>query len=140
VLSKDADYFLEVQTHTGWGRTLCGFAQWCEPKPGWLTLDVGCGPGLLPAIFSSFGCRAVGVDVDMEMFHPSPLHPIITIADAHLMPFKAHSFDLVTATNLLFLLSQPINVLREVKVAQSRRKVALLNPSENLNEHSAGLC
>jgi ubiquinone/menaquinone biosynthesis C-methylase UbiE len=138
VLNKDADYFLELQTHTSWSRTLFGFARWCEPKPGWLTLDVGCGPGLLPAVFSSLGCMAVGVDIDMEMFRPTPLHPIATIANAQHLPFKTQCFDLVTATNLLFLLPQPVSVLVEMKrLLNPGGKVALLNPSEKLTELSA---
>lgn len=85
---RDCDYFQELQTQTGWSRTLYGFALWCSPKSGWLTLDVGCGPGLLPAIFSKFGCWAVGVDLEMEVLH-------------------------------------------------SGGKLAMLNPSEHLNEQSA---
>ncbi|OGO14627.1 MAG: hypothetical protein A2032_04155 [Chloroflexi bacterium RBG_19FT_COMBO_49_13] len=115
LFKKDAVYFHELQTKTGWGRTLYGFAEWCAPEPGWLTLDVGCGPGLLPAIFSQLGCRAVGVDLDPKMFHPSPLHPITSIADVNALPFPSHTFDLVTSTNLLFLLPQPILALIEMK-------------------------
>ena len=134
VLIKDADYFHELQTRTGWGRTLFGFAKWCAPEPGWLTLDVGCGPGLLPEIFSRFDCNAMGIDLDIEMFHPSPLHPNMAVADVNVLPFNAHRFDLITATNLLFLLTQPIPVLIEIKrVLRANGRVALLNPSEKLN-------
>jgi len=138
VLNRDADYFLELQTRTGWGRTLYGFAKWCETQPGWYTLDVGCGPGLLPAIFSSFGCKAVGVDIDVEMFHPSPLHPMVAIGDACWLPCKPRLFDLITATNLLFLLPQPIEVLLEMKrLLVPGGKLAMLNPSENLSQGAA---
>lgn len=138
MFTKDADYFLELQTQTGWGRTLYGFEEWCAPKPGRFALDVGCGPGLLPAIFSRFGCRAVGLDLDPEMFHPSPLYPIMAVADVNALPFTSKTFDLITATNLLFLLPQPILALIEMKrLLRTGGRVALLNPSENINEQAA---
>jgi ubiquinone/menaquinone biosynthesis C-methylase UbiE len=138
VLDKDTNYFLELQTQTGWGRTLYGFAKWCEPKPGWLALDVGCGPGLLPAIISSFGSRAVGVDIDPHMFAPAPLHPVVAVAEINNLPFPEHTFDLVTVSNLLFLLPQPLQALREVKRAlRSGGKLAMLNPSEYLSVDAA---
>jgi SAM-dependent methyltransferase len=138
MLPKDADYFLELQTQTGWGKTLYGFAEWCDSQPGWLTLDVGCGPGLLPAIFSRLGCRAVGVDIDPEMFRSSFLHPAIVVADGSWLPFTLHTFDLITATNLLFLLAQPSLVLGEVKrLLRPGGKLAMLNPTPNLHEQAA---
>ena len=130
MLGNDAEYFQELQTQTGWSRTLYGFAVWCSPQPGWLTLDVGCGPGLLPAIFSKFGCTAVGIDLDMEMFNPSPLHSAMVVADVMGLPFPI-TFDLVTASNLLFLLSEPIQALIRIEqLLHSGGKVAMLNPSE----------
>jgi len=138
--NRDADYFLELQTQTGWGRTLYGFARWCDPAPGSLTLDVGCGPGLLPAIFSRFGCVATGVDIDREMFSPTPLHPGVLVADGMRLPFMPQSFDLITATNLLFLLPDPLPLpmLVEIKrLLHPGGKLAMLNPSENLNVQAA---
>ncbi len=136
--NHDADYFLELQTQTGWGRTLYGFAKWCDPKPGSQALDVGCGPGLLPAILRHFGCRAVGVDLDSEMFKPAPLNPIVGIADVMCLPFAAKEFDLITATNLLFLLPQPLGALVEMKrLLHPGGKLALLNPSEFLTLQAA---
>ena len=134
VLTKDADYFHELQTQTGWGRTLYSFAEWCTPQPGWLTLDVGCGPGLLAAILAKFGCRAVGVDLDPQMFQPTPVYNNIALADVNALPFESKSFDFVTASNLLFLLPQPILALIEMRrILKPGGKVALLNPSEKLN-------
>lgn len=138
MLGKDSGYFQELQTQTGWGRTLYGFAKWCSPQPGWHTLDVGCGPGLLPAIFSQFGCNAIGVDLDLEMFQPAPLHSIVAVADVYDLPFQAQSFDLITAANLLFLLSEPVLALSKIKrLLRAGGKVAMLNPSERLSEQAA---
>jgi SAM-dependent methyltransferase len=138
VLGKDSEYFQELQTHTGWGRTLYGFAVWCLPQPGWLTLDIGCGPGLLPAIFAKFGCTALGVDIDMDMFNPSPLHAAVVVADVMDLPIRPNAFDLITASNLVFLLPQPEQALLKIRhLLHPGGKFAMLNPSENLNPQSA---
>jgi SAM-dependent methyltransferase len=138
MLGRDADYFQELQTQTGWSRTLYGFALWCSPEAGWLTLDVGCGPGLLPAIFSKLGCRAVGVDLDPAMFQPTPLHTLMTVANAYALPFKFKYFDLITSSNLVFMLSEPVNALIDMKqYLRPGGKLAMLNPTEYLNEQAA---
>jgi SAM-dependent methyltransferase len=99
---------------------------------------VGCGPGLLPAIFSKLGCRAVGADIDLKMFRPSPLHSIVTVANVYDLPFTSHIFDLITVSNLLFLLSEPVRALGEMKkLLRSGGKFAMLNPSEYLTELAA---
>lgn len=138
MLSKDSEYFHDLQTQTGWGQTLFRFAEWCDPKPGWLTLDAGCGPALLPAIFSRFGCQANGIDLDLDMFKPAPLHPLVAVADVHALPFPAGTFDLITATNLLFLLPHQIPVMVEMRrLLRPGGKLALLNPSERLTVSAA---
>ncbi len=138
MLNRDADYYLDLQTKTGWGRTLQSFAEWCAPKAGWLTLDIGCGPGLLPAIFSRLGCEAVGADLDPKMFKPAPLHANVVVADGLCLPFPGKQFDLISATNLLFLLPQPANLMIEMKrLVKPGGKVVLLNPSENLSASAA---
>jgi len=134
----DAEYFLELQTQTGWGRTLASFAVWCQAQPGWRVLDVGSGPGLLSALFSRQGCQAIGIDLDRQMFVPRPLHPEVLCADGERLPFEAEIFDLVTASNVLFSLPDPLPVLGEMRrVTRSGGIVALLNPSEKLNQMAA---
>ncbi len=138
MIARDSEYFQELQTHTGWGRTLYGFAVWCAPQPGWLTLDVGCGPGLLPALFSKMSCKAVGVDLDIEMFKPLPLHLVVSVADVNALPFKFNTFDLITASNLVFLLPEPLQALIRLKqLLRSGGKLTMLNPSELLNQQAA---
>ncbi len=115
-----------------------GFAVWCSPQPGWLTLDVGCGPGLLLAIFSRLGCKAVGVDLDIEMFKPSPLHSVVAVADVKALPFGPKTFDLITASNLIFLLPEPVQTLvMLMHLLRSGGKLAMLNPSELQNHQAA---
>ncbi len=138
MLEKDSDYFQELQTHTGWGKTLAGFATWCDPQPGWLTLDVGCGPGLLPALFARLGCRAVGVDLDPGMFRPTPLHRQVCVGDVNHLPFPTSTFNMVTCSNLMFLLPEPQPAMEEIRrLLVPGGRLAMLNPSENLSEQSA---
>jgi ubiquinone/menaquinone biosynthesis C-methylase UbiE len=137
-LTHDPDYFLTLQTETGWGRTLAGFASWCAPHSGWLALDVGCGPGLLPALFAQAGCFAVGADLTPKMFQPQPLHPTVTTADALALPFPANIFDLITASNLLFLLPDPLPALRQMaRALKPGGRLCLLNPSEQMSINAA---
>lgn len=134
---SDFSNFLDVQTKTAWGRTLAEFASFCDPRPASVILDVGCGPGLLPALFAQRGYKAFGVDFDFGLL-TTRLAPNLTQADAFELPFKPSTFDLVTATNLLFLLDDPVRALREWKrVLVPDGKLCLLNPSEKLSLSAA---
>jgi len=138
MLDKDSGYFLELQTKTGWGNTLFNFAEWCAPERGWVSLDVGCGPGLFPAILAEMGCLAVGVDLDAQMFIPAPLHARAVLGDVYFLPFVPRCFDLITAVNLLFLLKEPEITLRKMsQLLKPGGKLAMLNPSELIDENAA---
>lgn len=129
--------FLEIQTRTAWGRTLEGFAAWCNPQPGWLCLDVGCGPGLLPALLARHGCRAFGADLDFTSL-VGRLHPLLVQASAACLPFPGAAFDLLTASNLLFLLPNPPAALDEMaRLLRPGGRLCLLNPSENMSVAAA---
>ncbi len=132
--TQDATYFLELQTRTGWGRVLEKFADWCRPQPNTRALDVGCGPGLLPAILAKRGMRATGVDCDPGMFARPRVYPWLTLSAATRLPFSGGSFHLVTASNVLFFLPDPLAALREMhRVLHPAGQVALLNPSEKMS-------
>lgn len=130
--------FLEVQTQTGWGRMLENFACWCSPQPGWFTLDVGCGPGLLPALLARQGCRAFGLDIDFTALSPLRLHPDLALGTNMHLPYPAHTFDLVTASNLLFILADPLTALIELlRVIRPTGRVAMINPSPAMSQAAA---
>ncbi len=136
-LDNDAQYFLELQISTGWGRMLASFSRWCAPQPGQTTLDVGCGPGLLSTLFNQAGAGAFGIDHDLEMLQTS-LYSEIANARAGRLPFAAHTFDLVTASNLLYLNAQPLQLLADmVRVLRPGGRVCLLNPSEKMTLKAA---
>lgn len=141
----DPDYFLELQTQTGWGAMLRSFASWLDPKPASLILDVGTGPGLLPAIFAQSGCRALGLDSFFEMFRDA-LHPDLILADVLHLPFQSatrraepvEAFNLITASNLLFLLPDHLAAVREMtRLLAPDGEIALLNPSEQMSLSAA---
>ena len=129
--------FLEIQTRTAWGRTLAEFADWCAPQAGTLLLDLGCGPGLLPALFTRrFSSRAIGIDYDPALLASAQVP--VACADAYCLPFPPSSFDFLTATNLIFLLGDPLRALRECRrVLKAGGTLALLNPSEHLTVAAA---
>lgn len=134
---SDFSNFLEIQTKTAWGRALAEFASFCDPQPASLILDIGSGPGLLPAIFAREGHVVFGVDHDFELLG-SGLIPALSQADATNLPFEYSSFNLVTATNLLFLLDDPLAALHEwTRVLAPDGELCLLNPSEYLSLDSA---
>ena len=116
---------------------LRSFAAWLNPKPASLILDVGTGPGLLPAIFTQSGCRAIGIDSTQDMFH-NALHPNLVLGDVYNLPLKPETFNLITASNLLFLLDEPAVALAEmVRLLKPDGEIALLNPSEKMNVTTA---
>jgi len=134
---NDFSNFLEIQTKTGWGRALSEFADFCAPPPASLILDVGCGPGLLPSIFTQAGCRAYGADADLLLLSTS-LSPNLVQSDAGALPFPPAAFHLITATNLLFLLEKPLCALEEWKrLLLPNGEICLLNPSERLSVGAA---
>jgi len=134
---SDFSNFLEVQTKTAWGRTLAEFASFCRPRPASVILDIGCGPGLLPAIFAREGHVPYGIDIDFVLLSSS-LSPNILQADASEPSFVSLQFHLITATNVLFLLDDPLATLHTWRrLLTPDGKLCLLNPSEHLSMTAA---
>jgi ubiquinone/menaquinone biosynthesis C-methylase UbiE len=134
-MSDFAD-FLEIQTQTAWGKTLIDFVDW-SLVPGeniTLTLDIGTGPGLLPALLSTRrSLLAIGLDTDYSLLHAAPKNIPVTQAPAEHLPFPPATFDMVTATNVIFLINDPLRALREChRILKPGCSLCLLNPSERL--------
>jgi ubiquinone/menaquinone biosynthesis C-methylase UbiE len=130
--------FYSIQTQTGWRHALESFADWCNPPSGSLVLDVGCGPGLFLQLLRQRGCLAWGVDLDEELLQQNrPGRPWVA-ADAQFLPFPAQTFHMVTASNMLFLLTDPVAALFEMaRLSLPGGQVCLLNPSERMSLESA---
>ena len=72
------------------------------------------------------------------MLLPAPLHPQVVAADVLHLPFSVQSFDLITASNLLFLLPDPQVTLREMtNLLHPNGQIAMLNPTEHLTVAAA---
>lgn len=80
-------------------------------------LDVGCGDGALLAHFQELGCEVAGVDPCRHAHERarerglSVLRDVWSLAGAALLS-TPHRFDLVTATDVLDRVDEPVNFLR----------------------------
>jgi len=142
VNGSPAKYFSAVQATAGWDRVLESFAGFCRVQSGWRVLDVGCGPGGLARHLAAQGCVPIGLDRDMQMALLAARSNLAKYAclqaDAHRLPFAAERFDLVTATNVVFLLDRPQDGLAELaRVVRPGGRLAMLNPSEHLSTGAA---
>jgi ubiquinone/menaquinone biosynthesis C-methylase UbiE len=92
---------------------------------------------LLPALFAQAGCDAVGVDNDTSLFAPH-VCPVSAAADAYILPFPLQPFDLVTDTNVIFLLGDSLAALKECRrVMKDNGRFCMLIPSEHLSVETA---
>jgi ubiquinone/menaquinone biosynthesis C-methylase UbiE len=137
-----AAYFAAVQASGGWDRVLASFAEFCRVEQGWQALDVGCGPGGLARHLHVRGCRVTGLDRDIQMVRMALTgtgeRGGATQGDAGRLPYREQTFDLVTASNVLFLVDEPLVALTEmVRVAKRGGRVAMINPSERMSQEAA---
>lgn len=133
-MDSEAEIFLRLQTETGWGRVLQRFVEWVKFEPGSVVLDVGTGPGLVPGLLEAKGCYAIGVDIVLDMLRHKQFTQRVVVADSFHLPFRHQTFDYTCASNLLFMLENPIDALNEMgRVTKTGGKLALLNPSERMS-------
>lgn len=76
-----------------------------------LVLDVGCADGALRAAVPPSGPRLIGVDASATLLR-AHLPPVVR-ADAARLPFLGRVFDVVTALNVFYHLSDPMPAIRE---------------------------
>lgn len=119
------EWELQAQNWLRWARTPGHDAYWeyrngffdhIVPKPGRITLDLGCGEGRVARDLSSRGHRVVGVDRSPTLLAAAgsadPGSSYL-IADAAELPFPARTFDQVVAYNSLMDIEEMWGAVRE---------------------------
>jgi SAM-dependent methyltransferase len=77
--------------------------EFCEPRPDWVALDVGTGPGIIAAAMRPHTSRVVGVDLAPDMTeraierHGSMPGLSFTVGNVEELEFADNTFDVVTA-------------------------------------------
>ena len=95
-----------------------GFFALLPPVDGRTCLDLGCGEGHNTRLLAGRGARVVAVDIAESFIAAAaqiPCHGIrYLLGDGALLPFRAASFDAVTAFMSLMDVADPERTLREV--------------------------
>ncbi len=133
------DYYISMQTQTGWTTILESFARFVAPSEGARVLDIGTGPGALVKLFrEQYHAEAYGVDSDpLMMAHASSyqrLGQAFMCGSVYQLPLRAAQFDVVTATNVLYLLDEALPALVEVaRILRPGGTFVMLNPSPQMS-------
>jgi ubiquinone/menaquinone biosynthesis C-methylase UbiE len=143
--SSFADYFAQVQATPGWDVVLQSFARFANLPANSRVLDVGCGPGSLARHLARDGHTVTGIDTDpmmidraQELAADRPGRLNFEIGKVQQLRFENESFDAALATNVIFLLSEPLVGLKEMaRVVRPGGIVAMLNPSPKMTSAEA---
>ena len=144
--SQFVNYFTQVQASHGWDRILTSFARFVAPDRTAHVLDVGCGPGSLVRKLAHQAAFAYGCDADREMIvQAQQLAEAEGLTNVEFrvgvlpdLPYAPDRFEVVTATNVIFLQRNPAAALSGmVNVCQPGGLVALLNPSPQMDTAAA---
>ena len=144
--SQFVTYFTRVQATSGWDRVLASFARFVAPAPSAHVLDVGCGPGLLVRKLASEVTLACGCDADPYMIEQAQkladeqgVHNVeFSVGTLPDLPYAPDRFEVVTATNVIFLQRNPAAALcGMVNVCRPGGVVAMLNPSPQMSVAAA---
>lgn len=137
------EYYISMQTQTGWATILESFARFVAPPAGSRVLDVGTGPGALVKMFrEQYQAEAFGVDANpLLMAHAldyQALGDVFVCGSVYQLPFQTEQFDVVTATNVLYLLDEVLPALQEmVRMLSIGGTFVMLNPSPQMTIASA---
>jgi ubiquinone/menaquinone biosynthesis C-methylase UbiE len=146
ITDQFVDYFTRVQASEGWDRVLASFVRFVAPDQNAHTLDVGCGPGSLVRKLVRAAALACGCDADPGMIAQAQKlaaedglrnveFQVSVLPD---LPYASDRFDVVTATNVIFLQRDPVAAVREMaRVCRPSGFVAMLNPSPRMSVTAA---
>jgi ubiquinone/menaquinone biosynthesis C-methylase UbiE len=144
--SQFVTYFTQVQATSGWDRVLASFARFVAPEQNAYVLDVGCGPGSLVRRLAHEVEFVYGCDADHGMIEQAQKlaaeedvrnveFRVGTLPD---LPYPPDRFDVVTATNVIFLQRNPAAALNGlINVCRPGGLIAMLNPSPQMNVATA---
>ncbi|MBI5931441.1 MAG: class I SAM-dependent methyltransferase [Chloroflexi bacterium] len=136
---NSVEYFASMQTQTGWTTILESFARFVDPPEDARLLDVGTGPGALVKIFrEQYKAEAYGVDADPLMmahaFSTQNVGQAFVCGSVDHLPLKAEHFDVVTATNVLYLVDEALPALQELaRILKPSGTLVMLNPSPKMS-------
>ena len=140
------NYFTQVQATSGWDRVLASFARFVAPAKTAHVLDVGCGPGSLVRRFACEVAFAYGCDADHFMIEQAQqLADEAGLRNVEFrwgalpdLPYALERFDVVTATNVIFLQRHPqAAICSMARVCKPDGIVAMLNPSPQMSVATA---
>ena len=140
------NYFTAVQDSDGWSRVLDSFARFVSPTREARVLDVGCGPGALVRRFGKMAAHAEGCDSHPGMIERATqlairegaVNTSYRIGELPRLPYDDGAFDVVTATNVVFLQRDPSSALSEMaRACRPGGLVAMLNPSPKMSVAAA---
>lgn len=126
-----------VPAGPNWEALLRSFYQFAHVQPASHLLDVGGGPGLLARHLARVGHTVTGIDTDPFMIdHAQELAADLTggnlpfeVGQVQHLRFEQASFDAAFATNIIFLLPDPITGSKGMtRVVRPGGVVAMLTP------------
>jgi ubiquinone/menaquinone biosynthesis C-methylase UbiE len=139
-----ADYFAQVQATPGWEAIIQSFARFIALPPNSRVLDVGCGPGSLARHLARDGHTVTGIDADPLMIDRAQYLATevsgvaFEVGDVRNLRFESESFDAALATNVIFLLPDPLAGLKQMtRVVKPGGLIAMLNPSPKMSVAAA---
>jgi len=107
-------------------------------RSGIKTLDVGCSLGALPAYLAKRGARAFGIEVSRYAREGQRLFGLKTIAEQPIETYDQQSdFDIVTLSDVLEHLADPMLVLQRVRELMSDDGVLLIGVPDLFHLHNA---
>ncbi len=106
-------------------------------RPGRLTLDVGCGPGMLLAAAAAKGCDGIGIDASMTCLVVAKRliaeyggRPRLAAALGEALPLATESVDAVVSLDVIEHVGDPGAYLAEIdRVTRIGGRVALSTPN-----------
>jgi ubiquinone/menaquinone biosynthesis C-methylase UbiE len=140
------NYFTQVQATDGWDRVLAPFARFVAPARAAHVAAVRCRPGspvrrLACEVTLAYGCDADRgmIDQAQKLAAEADVHNVeFRVGTLPDLPYAPDRFDVVTATNVIFLQRNPASALcGMVNVCRPGGLVAMLNPSPQMSMAAA---